>query len=705
DDSTAPFQLFVTADNEGLADAVSITHDATVKATVTGEVLCKGPTTLTQDTDDSDDTTFALRHIANAGTVTIKDGGVAKQEEITGISATALDTGGDLTADGVFSYIVTATIGGTETVRSKIFSVTAPSGGNDNSVTVKFDQVDGATSYSIYRIDDTQDGGNNIAEFADFTGLGGGSKIGTVADDGSTTFTFTDDTLASQGANGADFGATAEGDFTLDEATGAVVFQSAPSGEVTADYEYDLEFIETQAAKDAEIVLGEGSNAVTIKKSSNVITDVIEGVTLTLKKVDAVNPVKIDVTRNIFSVTGAVRGFFDSLNAAESFIDDASFFDTQTNASGPLFGNPNVLSIRTRISSLVISPVTSIPVGLLRSLSDLGVTLNPETGSFTFDAGELQTLLDTKADEVRNFFTDVTPTTDIDVEGLDFTDKTKTSASGGYAVKITQAAKRAKIEGIQDVSAGFTANESLTITSGGIVATAELTSGMSAATAVSTINSVFKDVGITKVAASFDSSTGKISLTLEDFGSKSSFTVSSSVANATSGTSGLGGTTAGTEVTHAGLDVKGTINGELAAGDGQILTGDSGTANVDGLRVKVKITATALALQGSSQGQITVSRGMASQLEEFLKFLTDTTQEGPIQTAIQQANDRIEDLQVSIDSITERAVREREKLLAQFTRLEQALGSLQTTSTFLDAQLKQIAATSTAIIARSGRRR
>ena len=112
----------------------------------------------------------------------------------------------------------------------------------------------------------------------------------------------------------------------------------------------------------------------------------------------------------------------------------------------------------------------------------------------------------------------------------------------------------------------------------------------------------------------------------------------------------------------------------------------------------MKITAANLATEGAFQGRVTVSRGIASQLEEYLAFLTDESQDGPIQSAITKADSRVDDLQDSINLFTERAQRQRDKLLKDFASLEQPLGSLQTTSNFLTGQLQQIAATSEAII-------
>jgi len=111
----------------------------------------------------------------------------------------------------------------------------------------------------------------------------------------------------------------------------------------------------------------------------------------------------------------------------------------------------------------------------------------------------------------------------------------------------------------------------------------------------------------------------------------------------------------------------------------------------------VTITPDQLAAQGEDQGNVVVTGGLASELKKYLSFLTDASESGPIQGAIEEANKRVEDLQNQIASVEARVARERTRLNEQFARLEQALGALQTTSQFLSGQLAQLAANSASI--------
>jgi len=76
------------------------------------------------------------------------------------------------------------------------------------------------------------------------------------------------------------------------------------------------------------------------------------------------------------------------------------------------------------------------------------------------------------------------------------------------------------------------------------------------------------------------SDSGILEVAHKEYGSGYGFQFSSSTAGVLSKTAGE------LDVSDAGTDIKGTINGESALGDGQTLTGMEGTANVDGLQVR-----------------------------------------------------------------------------------------------------------------------
>jgi flagellar hook-associated protein 2 len=643
----------------------------------------------------------------------------------TGTTALVHTTAGDGGSLTPGAALVTATQGytvdfdpGTVKFNSGLDNFTFTSGVND------LINMDGDTSNgtALATVSLVTDGGLTSGVATSATDVAAAIKqaLEAAAEGGADTYTVTFDSTAKKFDIKKDAGTA----FTLEWATGSTaaatlgysnndtdiaagvnLLSDTETNKVFLTYEHGgLDFQESQTAEDAILKLGTGSTSFTITKNSNTITDLFEGVTINLVKADKTSPITISVATDTADVTASVNKFLDALNKLNEFIEEQSFFNVDTEESGALFGDPNVFTIRNRISSIVTSAVTTIVAGKIRSIGEIGVSINPETGNFLLDTSKFSEILNDTPDQVRDLFAALGNATDIDISVADFSSDTKTSSLTGYSVSITRAAARAEIIGAQDISSGLTQAETLTIISENTTSVIALKSGASALSVVSDISSALLGVGIKNVIANFDSSTGKITLRTKEFGSDQTFKVTSSVASGTAGSTGLGATTADVERTYIGVDVTGTINGESATGTGQILVGNKNNTNTDGLKLQVTVSATTLLAQGANQGSVVVSRGIGAKMEEFLAFLTDETREGAIQSAISQSNGIIDDLKEAIEVANERAQRERERLLKEFAKLEQALGTLQTTSSFLTSQLKQLEANSQAFAARAGRR-
>jgi flagellar hook-associated protein 2 len=185
------------------------------------------------------------------------------------------------------------------------------------------------------------------------------------------------------------------------------------------------------------------------------------------------------------------------------------------------------------------------------------------------------------------------------------------------------------------------------------------------------------------IGVTASNSGGKLSLTANSYGSKYGFTVSQS-ANLTGITDG----------TYSGADVAGTINGEEATGDGQVLTGKSGNASTDGLSVRMTITPSQLASQGASQGTVTVTQGVGDQMRRALKAITDSFN-GLVAVRKKAAQDTIKDIQKQIDDMEIRVGRSRQGLVRQFSALESSVATLNSTGSFLGSQLANLSAIGT----------
>ncbi len=153
------------------------------------------------------------------------------------------------------------------------------------------------------------------------------------------------------------------------------------------------------------------------------------------------------------------------------------------------------------------------------------------------------------------------------------------SRENGFDVKITQAASKARVEGTVALTNEIVkGGETLTVIENGKMATYTSNADDTAATLVQNLKSEIDRKGLNLDIRLTE--TNGIEVMHKDYGSEHSFQVSSSTAGVLSKES------AEIEVAAKGLNVKGTINGESAVGNGQILTGVAGAKCVDGLSIR-----------------------------------------------------------------------------------------------------------------------
>lgn len=155
---------------------------------------------------------------------------------------------------------------------------------------------------------------------------------------------------------------------------------------------------------------------------------------------------------------------------------------------------------------------------------------------------------------------------------------TKDSSTYGFDVKITQAATQSSVRGEAVLTDEIVkAGEKLIIIENGRMASYTTTLNDTRETAVQNLKNEIERNGL-NVDVALDES-NRILVKHREYGSDHSFQVSSS-------TEGILSKVAGDiEAAARGVNVKGTINGELATGNGQVLTGAEGAKCIDGLRV------------------------------------------------------------------------------------------------------------------------
>ncbi len=134
-----------------------------------------------------------------------------------------------------------------------------------------------------------------------------------------------------------------------------------------------------------------------------------------------------------------------------------------------------------------------------------------------------------------------------------------------------------------------------------------------------------------------------------------------------------------TDGSYVGQDVAGTINGEAATGSGQLLTGNDGESNIDGLVIKYTGTST------GNVGTITLTFGV---MEEFDRKLFDILDqfEGYVAYKMDSLSDNIDRLDDKIESLEYNLELKQQRLIAKFLIMETTIAKLNAQSAWLSAQ-------------------
>lgn len=138
--------------------------------------------------------------------------------------------------------------------------------------------------------------------------------------------------------------------------------------------------------------------------------------------------------------------------------------------------------------------------------------------------------------------------------------------------------------------------------------------------------------------------------------------------------------TGGDQTVNNGVDVAGTINGEAATGSGQILTGNSDEANIDGLVIKYTGTTTL------DDETVKLTLGVAELYDRALFNITDSV-EGYVPSKQESMQNSIKGFQTQIEEMEARLSRKQEQMISRFVKMELALQKIQSQSNWLAGQL------------------
>lgn len=156
-------------------------------------------------------------------------------------------------------------------------------------------------------------------------------------------------------------------------------------------------FSNTQDAANAEVNV----NGVSILRSSNIINDAIQGVTLNLFGVSAAAGT-ISIGRNTESVETNIRDLVSAYNIMETSFDELANPDSTADLGGVFSGDSSFRLIRNSVKSIFLS-ASSTPTENYSYLSDIGISFT-KSGTLEISDSKLSAALNDNFEEIVTLF-------------------------------------------------------------------------------------------------------------------------------------------------------------------------------------------------------------------------------------------------------------------------------------------------------------
>jgi flagellar hook-associated protein 2 len=177
-----------------------------------------------------------------------------------------------------------------------------------------------------------------------------------------------------------------------------------------------------QKAQTAQVIV----DGVTTTRQSNVIDDLLDGVTITLKKPDTTASYALTVESNAEEIVGKVKEFVEKFNDFHSYV-------VAKKADGSLKSDSVLESFDRELRGVVTAGVPGLETATYRAISQVGVTFSRE-GVMALDETEFGDALEADFDGVMKLFASVGSTSGTDVSVNAIGDATK---AGTYAYAVT----------------------------------------------------------------------------------------------------------------------------------------------------------------------------------------------------------------------------------------------------------------------------
>ena len=425
---------------------------------------------------------------------------------------------------------------------------------------------------------------------------------------------------------------------------------------------------ETLAASDAIVKI----NGLQVTRESNTVSGAIHGVTLNLQSADVGNPTQLTINRDNSNAEGNISNFVTKYNELVSTVSTLTEFGGQDGQSGLLLGDTTTRNVLSQIRREVGLSIDNNSI--YNTLSSIGITTQRD-GTLSLDSSVLNAAIEDDFETVsRLFYSNATPSDN----DINFISSTSSTQEGRFDVRITQLATKGLLAG-ENVAGPVTidgTNDLLNFNIDGI-SSGEISLTQAVYADMNTLATEIQN----RLNASSGLQDGGVSVTVtyqtDHFEISSGSFGSTSTVEVVANNNDLGFN--GNAVQTNGLDVAGLIDGTLATGEGQRLTG-AGT--VSGLVLEITGGST------GNRGVVNFSKGFSGRLDTLLtNFLAD---DGLITAKTNSLDSEIENIAEARTALIKRVDAVEARYRSQFVALDVLLGQLNVTSDYLQQQLDSL---------------
>ena len=152
-----------------------------------------------------------------------------------------------------------------------------------------------------------------------------------------------------------------------------------------------------QSAADAIIYI-DGQK---VTKTSNSLSDVISGVTISLKKADPLKTETLSIALDKESAKSKVNDFIKAYNSLAGTMSSLSSYNAQTKQAGQLFGDATLRGVQNQIRQVLANPVQG--VAGVSTLAEIGIKTN-KSGMLELDSTKLDSVIASNFEAVSQLF-------------------------------------------------------------------------------------------------------------------------------------------------------------------------------------------------------------------------------------------------------------------------------------------------------------